>query len=145
MVVERVMTNYFSAYPLVRLCKNCLKFSLGETNPSPYPICDICFDPCLPTHSPLAACLSANSSDKLPFGLRVPCPEKHVYCISCLVAYLQSKLDPSGDGTGNREAAVFPIRCPGCPLNQWPEGIPDELAEKVLGDKGMVLWVCDFL
>lgn len=106
-----------------------------------YPSCQICFEACLPTFSPLKASLSANSSNKIPFGLRMPCKGTHVYCVACFGAYIQSKLDPNGDGTGNRETVVFPIRCPGCPASEWPGGIPDELAERVLSEKSMVLWV----
>ncbi|RDB30352.1 ATP-dependent RNA helicase DEAH12, chloroplastic [Hypsizygus marmoreus] len=107
---------------------------------SPYPICGICLEPFLETHSPIKATLSANSSNKLPFGLRLPCPQAHAYCIACLTSYIQSKLDPDGRGVGKSSTIVFPIRCPECSLSEWAEGIPDGVAERVLGENDMVHW-----
>ncbi|KAG6812203.1 hypothetical protein H0H92_003939 [Tricholoma furcatifolium] len=107
---------------------------------SPYPVCNICMEPFNVTHSPFTAALSANSSSKLPFGLRLPCPKEHAYCISCLTTYIQTKLDPDGRGVGKSSAPVFPIRCPECPLVAWPEGIDDDVAQRVLGERGMDEW-----
>lgn len=108
---------------------------------SPYPVCGICLEPFQVTHSPIKAVLSANSSTRLPFGLRLPCPSEHAYCIACLSSYIQSKLDPEGDGGGSSGTAVFPIRCPECSPTEWIDGIPDNVADRILGEKGMVLWV----
>ena len=107
---------------------------VSSTGPSSsYPTCGICLDVFVSVHSPYAASLAANSSSRLPYGLRLPCPEDHGYCLSCLTSYIQSKLD--GIGT-----IVFPIRCPECPLGEWVNGIPDEVAERVLDGSGMVSW-----
>ena len=101
---------------------------------SSYPTCGICLDVFLAVHSPYAASLAANSSARLPYGLHLPCPRDHGYCLSCLTLYIQSKLE--GIGT-----IVFPIKCPECPPDEWDDGIPDEVAERVLGDgSGMVSW-----
>lgn len=109
------------------------------------PTCAICFEPFQATHLPLSASRSANSSSKLPFGLNLPCPASHTYCLGCLSSYLKNKLDPQGDGSGNPvEVMVFPIRCPECPIVEWAEGIDDSVAERVLDEKGMLLWVGSF-
>ena len=107
-----------------------------------FPACGICGDTFHETNSPISASLSANSSSRLPFGLRLPCPNQHPYCISCLSQYILTKLDPNGNGGGCVESVVFPIPCPECPIDQWVHGIEDEVAEKILGEKGMILWVC---
>ncbi|KAJ6631063.1 hypothetical protein B0H10DRAFT_1980669 [Mycena sp. CBHHK59/15] len=106
-----------------------------------YPECGICMDAFQPTHSPYPASLSANSSNRLPFGLRLPCPQQHAYCVHCLTSYIESKLDPEGKG-GNSGIIVFPIRCPECPMTDFIDGIPDDVAERILGKERMVLWVC---
>jgi len=104
-------------------------------------MCGICFEPFQATHSPISAALTANSSAKLPFGLRLPCPGQHPYCISCLAEYIRGKLDPSGTGDMNTNTLVFPIRCPGCPITDWETGIQDDVAEKVLDGGSMFIWV----
>ena len=104
-------------------------------------MCDICFEPFQVTHSPISAALTANSSAKLPFGLRLPCPEQHPFCISCLSEYIKGKLDPSGTGYMNTNTLVFPIRCPGCPVTLSETGIQDDVAEKVLDEESMSTWV----
>lgn len=109
---------------------------------SPYPLCGICFEPFQLTHSPISASLAANSSAKLPFGLRLPCPGQHPYCISCLVEYIKGKLDPNGTGDMSTQILVFPILCPECPITHWEAGIQDEVAEKVLDRESMSVWVC---
>ena len=115
-------------------------FSPSEYSVSnPYPACEICFEPFQVTHSPVSATLAANSSAGLPFGLRLPCPERHPYCSSCLVEYIQGKLNPSGTVDMSLHTLVFPIRCPGCP--QWETGIQDYVAEKVLDSDSMSVWV----
>ncbi|TRM63510.1 hypothetical protein BD626DRAFT_272723 [Schizophyllum amplum] len=104
-------------------------------------VCGICLDAFQLTYSPITASNSANTSNKLPFGLRLPCPKEHPYCIDCLSSHIKSKLDPNGDGTGNGPSSVvFPIRCPECPNEDWPTGIPDNIAQRVLSEKGMVMW-----
>ncbi|KAL1695837.1 hypothetical protein GGG16DRAFT_86208 [Schizophyllum commune] len=109
--------------------------------PNGAPICGICLDVFQLTNSPIKAAASANSSSKLPFGLRLPCPSGHSYCIDCLSSHIKSKLDPSGDGTGaGPSAIVFPIRCPECSPEEWPTGITDDVAQRVLSEKGMVMW-----
>ncbi|KAL4245496.1 hypothetical protein ABKN59_009402 [Abortiporus biennis] len=111
-----------------------------KSSPTPYPICTICMDPFQLTFSPIAASKSANSSAKLPFGLSLPCPNSHSYCLDCISHYIKSKLDPEGDGTGNNNAVVFPIKCPECDLQQWGEGIGDDVAKRVLDEKEITLW-----
>ncbi|KAH9849628.1 hypothetical protein C2E23DRAFT_355417 [Lenzites betulinus] len=107
---------------------------------NPYPICGICIEPFQATYSPAAAARSANSSSRLQFGTYLPCPKSHAYCISCLNGYIHSKIDPEGEGVGNPNMVVFPIRCPECPASEWPAGIPDHIAERVLAAKGLTLW-----
>ena len=122
----------------------CLRFldvSEGEADmdisfsgtPSSYPTCGICFDVFLSVHSPYTVSLAANSSARLPYGLRLPCPKDHGYCLPCLTSYILTELE--GIGT-----IVFPIKCPECSLDVWEDGIPDEVAERVLGESGMVPW-----
>ena len=106
---------------------------------SPYPTCGICFEPFQATHSPISAALTANSSAHLQFGLRLPCPRQHPYCISCLAEYIRRKLDPSGTGDVNAHIPVFPICCPECPITRWETGIQDDVAED---GESMSAWVC---
>ncbi|KAL1746746.1 hypothetical protein HDZ31DRAFT_33531 [Schizophyllum fasciatum] len=109
--------------------------------PDGAPTCGICLDVFQLTHSPINASASANSSTKLPFGIRLPCPGAHAYCIDCLNSHIKSKLDPNNDGTGaGPSAVVFPIRCPECALEDWPSGITDDVARRVLSEKGLVMW-----
>ncbi|KAJ6571684.1 hypothetical protein B0H19DRAFT_936268 [Mycena capillaripes] len=104
-----------------------------------YATCGICMEAFQPTYSPYTASLSANSSSRLQFGLRLPCPQQHAYCVGCLISYIESKLDPEGKG-GNSGIIVFPIRCPECPITDFMDGISDEIAARVLGSEKMVLW-----
>ncbi|KAF7350397.1 RBR-type E3 ubiquitin transferase [Mycena venus] len=105
-----------------------------------YATCGICMDAFQPTYSPYTASLTANSSSRLQFGLRLPCPHQHAYCVGCLTSYIESKLDPDGKGSGNSGIIVFPIRCPECPITDFMDGIPDDIAARVLGPEKMVLW-----
>src|ERR1700691_2595567 len=68
--------------------------SAGEGLVPLSPSCGICGDSFIETFSPLSASLSANSSTRLPFGLRLPCPNQHSYCVGCLSRYIICKLDP---------------------------------------------------
>ena len=104
-----------------------------------HPTCGICMEPFQYSQSPLAASRSANSSSRMPFGLRLLCPAAHAYCRSCLELYIKSKLDPEGDGKTSSSRVVFPIKCPECPITKWPDGISDDVAERVLEDT--VPWV----
>ncbi|KAI0747012.1 hypothetical protein C8Q80DRAFT_812908 [Daedaleopsis nitida] len=104
------------------------------------PTCGICMEPFQATHSPQAASRCANSSSRLQFGTYLPCPHSHGYCHSCLSTYIKSKLDPDDTGIGSHSNVVFPIRCPECPIADWPQGIPDAIAERVLSEKAMILW-----
>jgi hypothetical protein len=106
-----------------------------------YPICGICQEVFQETHSPVSASLSANSSARLPFGLRLPCPNNHPYCAGCLSKYIISKLDPDGTGGAPDEQIVFPILCPECKSDQWADGIQDSVAERILTKDNLVLWV----
>lgn len=107
------------------------------------PSCGICLEEFQLVHSPnnAASLHDASSSAKLPFGLSLPCTGSHKYCQDCLRSYIQSKIDPEGDGSGNPNTVVFPIKCPECPIAQWPSGIQDDLATRVLSEKDMLLWV----
>jgi IBR domain, a half RING-finger domain len=105
------------------------------------PTCGICEDHFQEAYSPLSALLSANSSTHLPFGLQLPCPNKHTYCVSCLSQYITSKLDPLGTGRAPEEQIVFPIRCPECPPDEWADGIQDDVAERILTKDRITLWV----
>ncbi|KAH7882296.1 hypothetical protein F5I97DRAFT_1817136 [Phlebopus sp. FC_14] len=114
-----------------------------DVKPGPfnsYPNCGICFEAFQVTHSPVTASQTATSSNRLPFGLYLPCPNSHAYCQSCLAAYVQSKIDPVGGNGGSPELVVFPIKCPECPADVWTEGIPDDVAERILSEKNMVIW-----
>lgn len=55
--------------------------------------------------------------------------------------YITSKLDPDEDGGGRMDIVVFPLPCPECSSQDWPEGIQDGVAERVLSEKSMELWV----
>lgn len=109
------------------------------------PECGICLEALQLTHSPRAASLSANSSRRLPFGVSLPCPGSHSYCLNCISAYILTKLDPEGSGAGNLDTFVFPIRCPECLPTEWTDGITDEVAERVLDAKSMLLWVRNYV
>ncbi|KAK7683547.1 hypothetical protein QCA50_013382 [Cerrena zonata] len=117
-----------------------IKVDISQAAPL-HPTCGICLENFKPTYSPIMASQSANSSAKLPFGLYLPCPKSHPYCGSCLQAYIMSKLDPGGDGSGNASTdTVFPIRCPECSLLEWADGILDEIATKILSQHQMNIW-----
>lgn len=106
-----------------------------------YSECGICGDPFQETHSPQLVSLSANSSARLAFGLRLPCPCRHAYCVGCLSQYIMSKLDPNGTGCAPDDQVVFPIGCPECSSLHWMNGIQDDIAERILSKDNMVLWV----
>ena len=84
--------------------------------------------------------MTANSSTRRPFGLRLPCPGQHGYCISCLNQYIKGKLDPTGTGELSTHATVFPILCPHC-LTDWETGIQDDVAERIFDAESMSTWV----
>jgi len=98
------------------------------------PTCGICLESFLITANPATVSKGPTSSTRLSFGLRIPCPEKHAYCLKCLRSYLQSKL-----ADGSTGSLVFPIRCPECPIDAW--SFEDEVADKVLDGAEMVQWV----
>ncbi len=110
-------------------------------------MCGICLDEFQLVHSPLNATKlrPTASSTELPFGMTLGCPSEHAYCQACLVQYIQTKIDPANDGSGSVDAVVFPIRCPECPIDVWEVGVTDDVAERVLSEKGMLLWVCSAL
>ena len=107
-----------------------------------HPTCGICLEQFQVTYSPISASLTANSSARLPFGLRLPCPGQHTYCISCISEYIKRKLDPSGTEDTNTNITVFPIRCPECPITDWESGIEDDVAERLFDAESMSVWVC---
>ena len=111
---------------------------------SPHPECGICLEQFQVAHSPISASLAANSSTSLPFGLRLPCPGQHTYCILCLTEYIRRKLDPGGAKDGNTHTTVFPIPCPDCLIMGWEYEIQDDVAEKVFDVASMSVWVIDF-
>lgn len=115
----------------------------ADTSPrkNPYQKCGICLEPFQITHSPISVVQSANSSARLPFGLQLPCPNSHPYCLECVGSYIRSKLDPHGDGKGNFGSVVFPINCPECDEGEWVDGIPDDVASRVVDGAMMDLWV----
>ena len=98
------------------------------------PTCGICLESFLITANPATVSKGPTSSTRLPFGLRLPCPQEHAYCLQCLKAFLQSKLEE-----GNTGNLVFPIRCPECPIDAW--SFEDEVAAKALDSTDMVKWV----
>ncbi|THH30196.1 hypothetical protein EUX98_g3975 [Antrodiella citrinella] len=104
------------------------------------PTCGICMETFHATYSPITATKSANSSSRLPFGIYLSCPQSHPYCLDCLTTYIKTKLDPNDDGSGNTNSVVFPIPCPECTLEQWEDGITDEIATRLLTEKVMTLW-----
>ncbi|KAJ7048506.1 hypothetical protein C8F01DRAFT_1190188 [Mycena amicta] len=111
-----------------------------DSDSSPYLTCGICMDPLQPTFSPYTASLTANSSSRVQFGLRLPCPKQHPYCVGCLTSYIDTKLNPDGKGGGVAGIMVFPIRCPECPTSDFADGISDDVAARVIGPEKMVLW-----
>ncbi|KAI0694968.1 hypothetical protein BC835DRAFT_1406347 [Cytidiella melzeri] len=131
----------------VRIAKSKIDFEDSLTNfLNPFwpasSTCGICFDEFQVVHSPVNAADAQNvgSSKKLPFGIEMPCPVSHEYCQGCLVQYIKGKVDPLNDGSGNPNTVVFPIRCPGCPITTEEDGIPDDVAERVLTKKDMLTW-----
>ena len=86
------------------------------------------------TSNPATVSRGPTSSMRLPFGLYLPCPKKHGYCLGCLRAYLQSKLAEGKTGT-----LIFPIRCPECAVGAW--SFEDGVATKILDSEDMVQWV----
>ena len=112
--------------------------SLDAPVVSPYFSCGICREPFQETFSPISASLSANSSSQLSFGLRLPCPRLHTYCISCLSSYIHHKIESDDE---SQDKMAFPIRCPECPVAEWVDGIPDEVAQKILDEKSLLIWV----
>jgi hypothetical protein len=106
-----------------------------------HPTCGICGELFQLSESPLSTSVSANSEKDLPFGLRLPCPNQHTYCVWCLSQYIISKLDPHGTGAAPEDQTVFPICCPECLPNQWADGVPDIVAERILTKDRMILWV----
>lgn len=107
------------------------------------PECGICMDAFQLVHSPVNAARyhRVASSTKKPFGLSIPCPGSHQYCQGCLASYIKLKIDPDGDGSGNPNMVVFPIRCPECSITDWEVGITDDIASRVLSEKDMLAWV----
>lgn len=117
-----------------------LQLILDPDTPSlPFSICGICFDPFKPTYLPFSASRTATSSSRLPFGLQLPCPSRHEYCLSCLTGHIRSKLDPRDDGRATADVSVFPVRCPECEVKEYEIG--DDVANRVLGGKILSLWV----
>ncbi|KAF7289868.1 RBR-type E3 ubiquitin transferase [Mycena indigotica] len=106
---------------------------------SPHSTCGICMDPFQPTFSPYTASLTANSSSRVQFGLHLPCPQQHAYCVGCLTNYIDTKLNPDGKA-GVAGIMIFPIRCPECPTDEFADGIPDDIAARVIGPEKMVIW-----
>jgi hypothetical protein len=103
--------------------------------------CGICMEAFRPTYSLYTASRAANSSSDLQLGLLLPCPHQHGYCIGCLTAYIDSKIDPDHNG-GNSSNNPFPIRCPECQATEFVDGISDAVAARILSPEKMVLWVC---
>lgn len=103
-------------------------------------ICGICYDPIQLTHSPLKASEPPNTSAILPFGLSLSCPSAHTYCSHCLTTYIRGRIDPNKDGRGSSDAIVFPIMCPQCTAAEWPGGIGEDIANRILGGRDMDLW-----
>jgi len=108
---------------------------------NPHSICGICLEQFQVTQFPISAFLVANSSARLSFGLRLPCPGQHTYCMSCLTEYIRIKLDHSGSEDANINTTVFPIPCPECPIADWGSGIQDDVAERIFDAESMSAWV----
>ena len=117
--------------------------NVGDKLVNTYRTCGICGDTFEDVHSPITALLSANSSKSLPFGLHLPCLKQHAYCVGCFSQYILSKLDPDGTAGAPEDQTIFPIRCPECPSDEWVDGVPDDIAENILTEDGVVLWVCE--
>lgn len=86
------------------------------------------------TSNPASVSKGPTSSTRLPFGLYLPCPQQHGYCLGCLRQYLQSKLAEGKTGT-----LIFPIRCPECPVGAW--SFEDQVAARILDGADIVQWV----
>ena len=123
------------------LLKTIIAFFLPSLPMRKHTTCGICGDEFRMTHDPLSASKTRVPWSFLPFGLRLPCPSVHQYCLACLSTYLRFKLDPDGHGKGLTDTIVFPIRCPECPAGQWDIGIGDGVAERVLEGKELLMWV----
>jgi len=101
-----------------------------------YSTCGICQEPFRKVVNPVEVSLTASTSEKQPtYGLALPCPGSHEYCLDCMTSYLRSKLDGATSDGGN----VFPVRCPECPRTvEWE--VKDDVAEKVLGRDLLDVW-----
>lgn len=113
------------------------KFTGTPQAMTPNPTCGICFEPFRMARSPSRYA----DSSRIPYGLCLPCPKLHGYCLDCVTNYIKSKLDPQGNGQGKADGGVFPIRCSECPRTDWVDGIQDTTARKILDNNYMDLWV----
>jgi hypothetical protein len=105
-------------------------------SPEPFlnlPTCGICLESIIKTVNPVLAAKTPTSSSRLVFGLSLPCPSAHTYCLDCIIGHIRSRLD----GEGARQA-VFPIRCPECPPQEY--SIDDEVAARVLEGELLERW-----
>ncbi|TFK96891.1 hypothetical protein BDV98DRAFT_296792 [Pterulicium gracile] len=74
------------------------------TGPSPPYVditrCGICYEAVQLAYSPVSSAQRPACSSQTHFGLKLPCPNSHVYCGNCLERYIRDKVDPNGDGQG---------------------------------------------
>ena len=96
-------------------------------------ICGICLEPVTKTVNPLLTARTPTSSSRLMFGVGLPCPGGHVYCLDCVISYIRSQLEEGGS-----HQTVFPIRCPECPPQDYC--IDDAFASRVLEGDLLDLW-----
>ncbi|KAG8902805.1 hypothetical protein FRB99_004104 [Tulasnella sp. 403] len=112
-----------------------LSYASPSAKSSKY-VCGICQEAFLWTINPIAASLTPSSSTRAAlYGLSLPCPASHQYCLDCMTNYIRVKLEAAdGDGGG-----VFPIRCPECPIEvEWE--MDTDTATKVLGQDLLDVW-----
>ncbi|KAG8888616.1 hypothetical protein FRB98_007289 [Tulasnella sp. 332] len=101
--------------------------------PPPKPVlsamCGICQERFYKTSDPLLATRSnLLPADFAIYGLTLPCPGQHNYCLACMNSYIRAKVDPDNE-TGRREQ--LSIRCPECPREEgWR--MEDDTAVKLL-------------
>ncbi len=93
--------------------------------------CGICFDAFTLSPNPrLASQMHSTKSSSASFGMCLPCPGMHNFCLECISEYVRITI------TG---LAPFPVRCPECPRDcDWE--IDDETAGVVLDYESIERW-----
>ncbi|KAG8898180.1 hypothetical protein FRB99_007624 [Tulasnella sp. 403] len=100
----------------------------------PKTICGICYSDFLPMDS-LRDELSIPPSSQNSFGVILPCPGRHNYCLVCVAAHIRTKIEDAANG----RSGLPPVRCPECPVQDGWE-VTDDVATKVLNGDLLEQW-----